>query len=103
MKESPFGFEYNWADLQPIRLLMIVVVSFQVAGAMVGLWVAHYSEWFSNLWAGGATATFPGFLVGFIAQRAKDPTSISSNKVMVRRLCVLSLFLSLVAFLMPSQ
>ncbi len=64
MKESQFGFEYSWADLQPIRLLMIVVISFQVGGGLLGLWVAHHSEWFSNLGAGGAVATFPGFRGG---------------------------------------
>jgi hypothetical protein len=101
MEENQFGFEYSWADLQPIRLLMLVVISFQVAGSVLGLWVAHYSEWFSNLWAGGAIATFPGFLVGFIAQRSKDPTTISSNKVMVRRLGLVALVLFLSVLIIP--
>jgi hypothetical protein len=101
MRDNQFGFEYSWADLQPIRLLVIVVISFQVAGSVVGLWVAHFSEWFSDLWAGGAIATFPGFLLGFIAQRLRDPSSISGNRVMVRRLGLIALVISLSVLVMP--
>ncbi|HKU17452.1 MAG TPA: hypothetical protein VJQ52_23870 [Steroidobacteraceae bacterium] len=101
MREDQFGFEYSWADLQPIRLLLIVVISFQVVGGVLGLWVAHFSEWFSNLWAGAAIATSPGFAVGFIAQRLSDPASISGNRVMVRRLGLIALVLSLSVLVMP--
>ena len=101
MEENQFGFEYSWTDLRPVRTLMTVVLVFQVGGALLGLLLAHYSEWFSNVWAGGAIATLPGFVAGFIAQRAKDPASISVNKVMVRRLALVAVLLSLSAFIMP--
>jgi hypothetical protein len=101
MEENQFGFEYSWTDLRPVRTLMTVVLVFQVGGALLGLLLAHYSGWFSNVWAGGAIATLPGFVVGFIAQRAKDPASISINKVMVRRLALVAALLSLSVFIMP--
>ena len=103
MRDNQFGFQYSWEDLQPIRLLMIVVLAFQVAGSVLGLWVGHFSEVFWNLWAGGAIATFPGFLVGFIAQRLTDPSSISGNRVMVRRAGLLALLLSLSVLVIPPR
>ena len=75
MKESQFGFEYTWEDLQPVRTLVLCVLAFQIAGALLGLWIQNYGEWFSNLWAGGAIATLPGYLIGLIAQKTANPGS----------------------------
>ena len=101
MKENQFGFEYSWADLQSIRTLAVISFAFQIGGALFSLWLSHYVEWFSNLWAGGALATFPGFVVGLVAQRLKDPLSISQNKTMVRRLGLVAAALSLSVLVMP--
>lgn len=101
MRESPFGFEYTWEDLQPIRTLAVIAFAFQIGGALFGLWVARYPQWFANLWAGGAVATFPGFVVGFVAQKLKAPESVVENKVMVRRFGLIAAVLSLSVFVMP--
>jgi hypothetical protein len=101
MKESPFGFEYNWDDLRPIRALAIVSLVFQLFGAAIGLWTARYPSWFANLWAGGALATFPGFAIGLFIQQAMRPGSLVENKVMVRRMGLIALALSASVFIMP--
>jgi hypothetical protein len=101
MKDTKFGFEYALANLQPIRTLAVVALVFQIAGALFGLWRSHYTEWLSNLWAGGALASFPGFIVGLIAQKLKEPLSISQNKTMVRRMGLVDLVLSLSVLIMP--
>lgn len=103
MKEGQFGFEYTWADLQPIRILAVVAFAFQIVGALIGLWIEHYSEWFSNLWAGGALASFPGFVAGYIVQAIRAPSGISENKTMVRRFGVIACLLSLCVFVMPLE
>jgi uncharacterized membrane protein len=101
MKESPFGFQYSWEDLRPVRPLMVTVIAAQLIGAAAGLWGLKFAEWFLNLWAGGALATFPGFLAGLLVQRAIDEECLSVNRVMVRRLGLVSLVLSLSVLLMP--
>jgi hypothetical protein len=60
MKESPFGFEYSWEDLQPIRPLVVTSLVVQSLGAALGLWFALLPSQFMNIWTGGAWATFPG-------------------------------------------
>lgn len=103
MKESQFGFEYTWEDLQPIRTLAVIAFAFQIGGALLGLWMARYPQWFANLWAGGAIATFPGFMVGLVAQKLKDPESLTKNKVMVRRFGLIAVVLTLSAFVVPFE
>jgi hypothetical protein len=93
MQEGPLGFSYSWSDLAPIRALYVTVLVAQLVGAVTGLFAAHYPAWFDNLWAGGAMATFPGFVIGAAIQHLVDPESIGENRVMVRRM-------GLVAFLM---
>lgn len=101
MKESPFGLEYSWADLQPIRPLAVTAFVVQALGGLLGLWVSVYPSWFANLWAGGALATFPGFLLGLFVQYWMDSTRIRENLVMVRRFGLVALVLSLSVFMMP--
>jgi hypothetical protein len=101
MKESQFGFEYSWADLQPVRALAITVLAAQVVGGAIGVVFAHQASWFLKLWFGGALATFPAFLVGLAIQSRLRPGSIGENKVMVRRMGLIALVLSLVAIFMP--
>jgi len=103
MKESQLGFEYSWEDLRPIRALAIVSLAFQLVGAAIGLWTAKYPAWFANLWAGGALATFPGFVVGLLAQQVLRPGSLTENKVMVRRMGLIALALSASVFIMPLE
>jgi hypothetical protein len=101
MKESPFGFEYTWADLQPVKALAITVFFSQVAGAIIGLSLHRFPQWFESLWFGGAVATFPAFLVGLAIQSKVKPGSLTQNKVMVRRLGLIAALLTVFAFAMP--
>jgi hypothetical protein len=101
MRESQLGFQYSWADLQPVRALAITVLVAQLAGALLGFFFAAQSSWFMRLWLGGALATFPAFLVGLAIQSRIRPGSIGENRVMVRRLGLIALLLSLVATFMP--
>ena len=101
MKESPFGFEYNWDDLRPIRPLMVAVLVAQVVGSLFGLWFSKYPDWFENLWVGAALATFPGFLIGVPLQKWLSPNSLSENRVMVRRMALLALLFTVIAAFSP--
>jgi len=101
MKESPFGFEYSWNDLGPVRPLFVAVLIAQVLGAALGLWIARFPFWFDNLWAGGALASFPGFLLGLPIQMHLRPGSLTENRVMVRRMGLIALLLSAAVFVFP--
>ena len=101
MKESLFGFEYSWEDLQPVRPLFVTVLIAQVTGAALGLWIAMFPSWFENLWAGGALVTFPGFLLGLPIQMYLRPGRISENLVMVFRMGLVALVLSGAVFVFP--
>ena len=101
MKESQFGFEYTWKDLEPIRPLVATVLVFQVIGAVIGLIVINHPTWFESLWAGGAFASFPGFMVGLYVQTKSRKEAIGENVVMVRRIGMIALVFTLVTFLMP--
>ena len=101
MRESPFGFEYSWEDLRPVRPLSVIVLVAQLVGAGVSFAVGHFPTWFENVWFGGALTTFPGFAVGLIVQRAINPSSLVENRVMVRRMGLVSVVVSLAAFMVP--
>lgn len=101
MKESKFGFEYSWSDLQPVRALAFTVFCLQIIGGVLGLLLTTHSELFLRIWFGAALATFPGFLIGLFVQWRLQPGSIRENLVMVRRMGLIALVLSLVAIFMP--
>jgi len=101
MKESQFGFEYSWADLQPIRPLMVVVLIAQILGAAVSLALARFPNLFESLWFGGAIATFPAFVIGAVLQAKLRPGSLGENRIMVRRLGMIALLLTVIAIAMP--
>lgn len=101
MKESQFGFQYSWADLQPVRALAVIVFGAQIAGALAGLAFPQFPRWFESLWFGAAIATFPAFLVGLVVQSRLRPGSLTENRTMVRRFGLISLFLSAFALAMP--
>lgn len=101
MKESPFGFEYDWEDLRPIHPLCISILVAQILGGVVGLSVNHFPNWLDNLWMGGASASFPGFLIGIPIQLRMLPGSIRDNYVMVRRGGMLALVFSVAGLFMP--
>jgi hypothetical protein len=102
MKESPFGFEYSWQDLQPVRVLAICVFVAQFFGAVLGLIFHRFPDWFENLWFGAVVATLPGYLVGLLAQSRSRPGSIKENSTMVRRLGLIAVFLTVIAIAGPS-
>ena len=101
MRESQFGFQYSWADLQPIRPLAVTVLVAQVGGLLSCLLFPRFPGWFENLWFGGALATFPGFVVGAVVQASLQPGSLGTNGVMVRRFGLVALLLSAFALGMP--
>lgn len=101
MKETPFGFEYSWSDLKPVRVLAVTVLVAQVAGAALGFTFQRFPDWFESVWFGAALATFPAFLVGLVAQAGVRPGSIAENATMVRRLGLIALFLTFFAIAMP--
>lgn len=101
MKESQFGFEYSWDDLKPIRPLAVTALVGQLSGAGLSLLLPTYASTFANLWAGGAVATFPSFLLGLLIQHQLNPDAIRENRTMVRRFGLVALVLSLSVFIMP--
>ena len=101
MKESPFGFEYSWADLEPVRPLFVTVLLAQFLGAAFGLWSDKFPSWFDNIWVAAAFATFPGFLLGLPVQMRLRPGSLGEHRVMVRRLGMVALLLSVAALIWP--
>ena len=103
MDESPFGFEYSWDDLQPIRPLAATVCATQILGALCGLSASLYPSWFANLWAGGALAGFPGFVLGWLLQYQWDRESLTEHRVMVRRFALVALLLSLSVLVLPLE
>jgi hypothetical protein len=103
MRESPFGFSYSWADLAPIRPLTVTVFVAQILGAAGGLLFSSSPDNLARIWAGGALATFPGFLVGLLVQWKIRAEALSENATMVRRLGLIALLLSLAAAAMPPK
>ncbi len=101
MNESQFGFEYSWDDLKPVRPLFVTILVAQVVGAVGGLVFGRYPTWIENLWAGGAIATFAGYLLGLWVQAVLMPGSIGRNGVMVRRLGLVAAFFAVMGVLMP--
>ena len=101
MRENAFGFEYSWADLQPVRALAVTALITQVIGAIAGVAALPYPDMFLRLWVGGAAATLPGYLLGLAIQRHLKPISLSENRVMVRRMGLVAGILSLSAFVVP--
>ncbi|SRR5258706_16426152 len=86
MTESPFGFEYSWDDLRPIRPLFFTVLAGQLVGGVIALSIGYFPDWFQNLWTGAAIACLPGFVIGIFVQNRVRAGAISENPVMVRRL-----------------
>lgn len=98
MKASTRGFRYDWADLQPIRALALVVCAGQALGAVAGLLWAHAPPGLDVLWHGAALATLPAFLVGLAVQAGLRPGSLRENKALVCRFALVAVLLSGYAF-----
>ncbi|MBK8073878.1 MAG: hypothetical protein IPK34_18445 [Ramlibacter sp.] len=94
MKDSPFGFSYSWSDLQAVRLLAYSSFGAQIVGSLLGFLVAPFPDMFERIWFGGASITFPAFLVGLWLEAQFHPGNITENKVMVRRMGLISAALS---------
>lgn len=102
MKESPLGFQYDWADLEPIRPLICAVIVGQALGAGAALLLAeHLPGWFERLWFGAALATLPAFLIGLAVQAHDRPGSLGEHRVLVRRFGLVAAALAVFAIAMP--
>ena len=101
MKESPFGFQYTWEDIQPVRPLVITLVLTQIAGAAICLLTSPLPDAFNNIWLGGALGTFPGYILGLLIQKRIRPKSIGKNKVLVNRLGYIAFALTTAAIIIP--
>lgn len=94
MKETPFSFSYSWGDLLAVRLLTYSIFGAQIAGGLVGLLSAPFSDHFERFWFGGAVVTFPAFLLGVLLQARIYPGTLGENRVMVRRMGLIACALS---------
>lgn len=94
MKESTGGFKYDWAELQPVRALALVVCVGQTLGAIGGLLWARFPQAFENLWHGAALATLPAFLVGLAVQARLKPGSLRENRALLCRFALVAVLLS---------
>lgn len=101
MNENPSGLDGNRDEFQPVRTLSVLIAVAQCVGAGVSLLVGYFPSWFENLWFGGALVTFPGFLMGLAVQRHLEPTSLSENRALIRRMGLVSAVLSLSALVVP--
>lgn len=101
MKETPFGFEYSWADLQPVRALSVVLVAGQVIGGIGGLIYPRFPNWMEALAFGVMLSTLPSFLVGLAVQAHDKPGSLGENRVMVRRIALIATLMTCFALAMP--
>jgi hypothetical protein len=101
MNESQFGFDYSWEDLKPVRPLVVVTFIVQSVGMLVGYRLAPHASLAANLFAGGALATCPGFLLGLLVQFRLDAMALRENSRMVIRIGLLSLLFSLLGFIFP--
>jgi hypothetical protein len=97
MQESQLGFEYTWADLKPVRALSVVISVGQVLGAAAAILFHVLPRWFESLWFGAAAGSFAGFIVGVLLQHHLRPGSIRENAVMVRRIGLITAFLTVIA------
>ncbi len=95
------GFEYTRQDLEPVRPLYITLQITQVTGSVIGLYLDVYPDWYENICICGAIATFPGYIIGLGVQYGVKAERISENKVMVRRMGLISLLLSVAALVLP--
>ena len=101
MRESPFGFQYSWKDLQPVRPLFLTLLAAQIIGSVICLLLAPLPQLLDNLWMGGALCTFPGYLLGLLVQLRIRPGSIEENKVMVQRMGLITFALTIAAIVLP--
>jgi hypothetical protein len=100
MTETPFGFNYTWSDLKPVKILASTAFISQAIGAGFSYFSNHSPNWFESLWFGGALATLPGFLVGLLLQHMATPGRLSEHRVMVQRYGFISAALTAVALAM---
>jgi hypothetical protein len=87
--------------MRPLKPLYAAMMVAQVAGAVLGLWLARHGTWFEDLWTGAALATLPGYLVGVQAQKRWSPANLLANAATVRRIGLAAVVLFLAVLLMP--
>ena len=58
--------QLSFQDLAPVWRIIVAVVVFELAGGFIGFTYGYHHSGFMNLWAGGALAALPGFVLGAI-------------------------------------
>ena len=101
MAQPDYDFEYSWEDLKPVRPLSVCMLVAQVLGLLAGLLFGRDGGWVERAFVWGASATFPGYLLGLWVQTVMMPGSLGRNRVMVRRVGWLAAFFSLFALVFP--
>ncbi len=101
MAQSDYNFEYSWEDLKPVRPLSVCMLVAQVLGLLAGLLFGRDGGWVERAFVWGASATFPGYLLGLWVQTVMMPGSLGRNRVMVRRVGWLAAFFSVFALVFP--
>lgn len=100
MQRSVFHINYSWADLKPIRPAVIIVGAFQLLGAGLGYLYLGLSNWFDNLWFGGAFTTLPGAILGICFLYMTRADSIKANRLMCVHFLLVASTLTIVGLLM---
>lgn len=59
-----FYSRYFYRDLASVWRIVVVLIAFQLAGGFIGVAYGYHHFAFMNMWAGGALATLPGFILG---------------------------------------
>jgi len=100
MRESPFGFHYDWSDLRPIRALMFCLYAAQLLGAIAGYYGLEAPKAFDRLWTGAVLASLPGYLAGCVVQYLLRAQRFAEHGRMIARIGLIATFLSVLGLSM---
>lgn len=100
MRESQFGFSYEWRDLKPIRATTLLVIGAQIAGGLISVVLKLAEPLLFGVWIGAALLTFPAYIAGIAWQAMRSQEPLKPHRRMILRLGGISLVLSVVAVLL---
>ncbi len=86
MRESPFGFEYSFAEIWQVPILTGALFAGQAVGAAVGCFALSLPDALQRLWVGAMLGMAPGYVLGGLLQWRLRPGPLAENALMVRRM-----------------